>query len=193
MLKTKKNRYIPITVGITFIAAMFIMFHYVPPRMPATTATPIQQTHSTQPSSTKDQSAPSLIQQPFDQGEVTDDRWSLYLAYALYAYESLPAQFHIQQTQPTQPSSTKDQSTPALIDQAFNKGEITDEQRLLYLAYAIYESESLPAQFHSNVGWCGTFIIEELHEAANIKRICSMSPSIRSEFQRLLKSNITCD
>ena len=90
-------------------------------------------------------------------------------------------------------SSTRNQSTPDLIQQAFDRGEITDEQRLLYLAYAIYEYEALPIQFHSNVGWRGTSIIMDLHEAAPPLRICSMSPSIRSEFQRLLKPNITCD
>src|SRR3972149_2075727 len=53
---------------------------------------------------------------------------------------------------PTQ-NSTRALSTPALIDRALAKGEITAEQRLLYLAYAIFEYESLPAQFHGRGGW----------------------------------------
>lgn len=139
MLKTKKNKYIAVTAGIALLAAILIGFYFILPRMSATTVTPLQQTQS------------------------------------------------------ATPSSKQDQSTPDLIQQAFDRGEITDEQRLLYLAYAIYEYESLPTQFHSNVGWRGTSIIMDLHEAAPPLRICSMSPSIRSEFQRLLKPNITCN
>ena len=44
-------------------------------------------------------------------------------------------------------------STPELIDQALADGQITADERLLYLAYAVYEYESLPAQFRSDVGW----------------------------------------
>ena len=47
-------------------------------------------------------------------------------------------------------------STPQLIEAAFTNGEISADERALYLAYALYEPASLPAQFHSNVGWYGT-------------------------------------
>ena len=59
------------------------------------------------------------------------------------------------------PASSSAKSTPALIQQAFDRGEITAAQRLLYLAYALYEPRSLPARFQSNVGWFGTpYVIE---------------------------------
>ena len=54
------------------------------------------------------------------------------------------------------------QSTPQLIDLALANGEITAEQRLLYLAYAVYEYPSLPARFRSDVGWYGTRFVQEL-------------------------------
>jgi hypothetical protein len=85
-------------------------------------------------------------------------------------------------------------STPELIDKAYVAGRISEEERLLYLAYAIFEYESLPARFHSNIGWSGTSTIMELSQAANSPSVlCSMSPEIRSEFQRLLEPKITCE
>lgn len=53
-------------------------------------------------------------------------------------------------------------STPALINQAFDQGEITADERVLYLAYALYEPQSLPARFHSDVGWYGTQFAREV-------------------------------
>jgi len=81
-----------------------------------------------------------------------------------------------------------DLSTPELIDQAYDKGEITAEYRLLYLAYALYEYESLPPRFLSNVAWYGTAGVERLNEAVGSPAIfCSMSPYVRSELLRLIK------
>jgi hypothetical protein len=94
------------------------------------------------------------------------------------------------------PTKTPDQelSTPALIAQALANGEITAEQRLLYLAYALFEQESLPARFRSSVGWRPTSEVKELIEAIKSPVIlCSMSPGVRSEFQRLFEPDITCD
>jgi hypothetical protein len=85
-------------------------------------------------------------------------------------------------------------STPQLIERAYDKGRISEEERLLYLAYAIFEYESLPKRFRSNVGWRGTATVAELYQAANSPAVlCSMSPRVRSEFQRILKPKITCD
>lgn len=85
-------------------------------------------------------------------------------------------------------------STPQLIERAYDKGQISEEERLLYLAYAIYEYESLPKRFRSNVGWRGTSTLEELYKAANSPSVlCSMSPQVRSEFQRLFEPKITCN
>jgi len=84
-------------------------------------------------------------------------------------------------------------STPDLIQLSFARGEITEEQRLLYLAYALYEYESLPTRFLSNVGWFGEMAQYELEVLHDPSVFCSMSPHVRSEFQRLLKSDTTCE
>ncbi len=89
---------------------------------------------------------------------------------------------------------SQDLSTPVIIDQAWAKGEITGEERLLYLAYAVFEYDSLPTRFRSNVGWRGTSILEDLEKAANSPSVlCSMSPDVRSEFQRLFNPDTTCE
>lgn len=86
------------------------------------------------------------------------------------------------------PTLAQKLSTPQLIEQAFATGEITEEYRLLYLAYALYEYESLPTQYRGNVGWEGTSVVIELYKAENDPSIiCSMSSYVRNEFQRILK------
>ena len=78
--------------------------------------------------------------------------------------------------------------TPTLIKQAFDRREIAEEERLLYLAYALYEYKSLPPQYLSSVGWFGDAAVGELIEAVNSPaKLCSMSPHIRSELLRLVK------
>ncbi len=85
-------------------------------------------------------------------------------------------------------------STPQLIGHAYVKGEITEEYQLLYLAYAVYEAESLPSRFHGNVPWEGTSILRELKEAAASSSImCTLSPYVQSELRRLLHGGATCD
>ncbi len=84
-------------------------------------------------------------------------------------------------------------STPALIEQALAQGEITVGQRLLYLAYAVYEYESLPAQFRSDVGWRGTATVQEIRQAvADPTLMCSLEPVAQSELRRLLKGGAIC-
>ena len=91
-------------------------------------------------------------------------------------------------------ASNQDLDTPSLIQLAYDRGQITEEQRLLYLAYALYEHESLPTRFLSNVGWFGEGAVEELQEALTPPEvICSMSPHVRSEFQRLFTLDTTCE
>ena len=53
-------------------------------------------------------------------------------------------------------------STPQLLAQALANGEITADEQALYLAYALYEPQSLPARFQSTVGWRGTRYVREL-------------------------------
>lgn len=97
---------------------------------------------------------------------------------------------------PITPTENSNQglSTLALIDQALDNGEITAEYRLLYLAYAVYEPESLPANFIGSVGWRPTMVVAELYESMNTPSIlCSMSPYVQSEFQRLFNPETTCE
>ena len=56
-------------------------------------------------------------------------------------------------------------STPELIDQALAAGRISADQRLLYLAFAVYQPESLPVEYQSNVGWYGTHVVAEVQQA----------------------------
>jgi len=79
-------------------------------------------------------------------------------------------------------------STPELIDQALARGEINEEEWLLYMAYALYEYESLPVHLLSNVAWYGESEGQEVDEAvASPEKLCSMSPYVRSELLRLVK------
>jgi hypothetical protein len=98
-------------------------------------------------------------------------------------------------TEPAQaPSLVQQLSTPELIDQALARGEITEEERLLYLAYAVYEYESLPARFRGNVGWRATSVVAEIYEVVGSpSMLCSMSPHVRREFQRLFNQETTCE
>jgi hypothetical protein len=88
-------------------------------------------------------------------------------------------------------------ATPQLLDQALANGEITAEQRLLYLAYAIYEYSSLPARFRSDVGWSGTATVRELRVAwqAAAQKQLTLSPATYNELNRLLSpaAAIICD
>jgi hypothetical protein len=84
--------------------------------------------------------------------------------------------------------TAQDLSTPELIDQALARGEITEEERLLYLAYALYEYRSLPPQYLSNVGWFGEAAANELYKVVGSPaKLCSMSPHVRNELLRLVK------
>lgn len=85
-------------------------------------------------------------------------------------------------------ASNQNLSTPELIDRAYNRGQITEEERLLYLAYAIYEHESLPARFESSFEWFGDDVADKLDEVVNSPaKLCSMSLHVRSELLRLIK------
>jgi hypothetical protein len=84
--------------------------------------------------------------------------------------------------------TSQDLSTPELIEQALGRGEITEEERLLYLAYALYEHESLPARFESSFEWFGDVAANELDEVVDSPaKLCSMSSHVRSELLRLIK------
>ncbi len=83
-------------------------------------------------------------------------------------------------------------ATPQLIDQAFVDGEITAETRLLYLAYAVYRPELLPAEFQSNTPWFGTAVVAELNAAADAYLAGPDTPvaaAAADELSRLLRTN----
>lgn len=85
-------------------------------------------------------------------------------------------------------------ATPDLIQLAAANGKITEEERLLYLAYALSDYEKLPTQFHSNAPWSGTLIILDLREAARSKSImCELSPFGQAELRRILREGVTCE
>lgn len=80
-------------------------------------------------------------------------------------------------------------STPELIERAFARGEITEGEKLLYLAYAVYDYDSLPERFRSNVPWFGTDVVQELkgvQQAIDTGKSTAPSDLIKTEFERLL-------
>jgi hypothetical protein len=93
----------------------------------------------------------------------------------------------------TSPNRTS--TTPDLIQRAFDRGEITAEQKWLYLTYAVYEDESLPARFRGKVPWEATMsLLSEMDVAMHSRSVfCSMSPFVQSEIRRLHKSDTICD
>ncbi len=78
-------------------------------------------------------------------------------------------------------------ATPQLLDAAFERGEISAGERILYLAYAIYEDASLPARFQSDIGWHGTMAVREIHEAYAQDR-AGYSRTVGSELDRLMNN-----
>ena len=95
--------------------------------------------------------------------------------------------------QETERKVPKELSTPMLIDQAFAKDEITLGEHTLYLAYAIYDYESLPQQFKSNVAWEGTMVLRDLNDRISSNEImCSFSDQIQEELRRLIPRSVEC-
>ena len=94
---------------------------------------------------------------------------------------------------PSDTAAITELSTPLLIEQAFDRGEISADERALYLAYALYEPESLPAQFHSNVGWYGTQYVWEV-ETYMQSVSASSTDAVQQELSRLhLLAATVCD
>lgn len=83
-----------------------------------------------------------------------------------------------------------DLSTPDLIQQAFLKGEITEEKRLLYLAYALADSEKLPTRYHGKAPWSGTMIGLDLsNELSSKSTKMVQSNSTLTTIQQLLSGD----
>jgi hypothetical protein len=84
-------------------------------------------------------------------------------------------------------------ATPHLIEQAFGRGEITASERVLYLAYALYEPQSLPAQFRSQVGWYGTQYVLEVQRGMSPARAAAPA-ALRAELGRMdILAATVCD
>jgi hypothetical protein len=80
-------------------------------------------------------------------------------------------------------------TTPALIEAAYQRGEIRADQRLLYLAYAVYEYGSLPAEYRSRTPWSGTQVVAEIRAAAAKMEAAPgllLPETTQTELQRLL-------
>ncbi|CAN5759637.1 hypothetical protein BH10CHL1_BH10CHL1_25670 [soil metagenome] len=91
------------------------------------------------------------------------------------------------------PVTTPTLATPELIQQAFDRGEITEGEQALYLAYALYEPQSLPVQFRSNVGWYGTQYVRQVQDYLQIVR-ASSPDAIHQELSRMITLAATvCD
>ena len=84
--------------------------------------------------------------------------------------------------------------TPSLIERAFDKGEITAEQKWLYLTYAVYEYKSVPARFQGKIPWEATLLLQDMGVAVRTPSVfCPISPHVQSELQRLLHVETVCD
>ncbi len=94
--------------------------------------------------------------------------FGLLLAFALLAFavRGLEAQTADAAPVAATDDAQNEPTTPMLIDAAYASGDISNEERLLYLAYAIYEPGSLPARFRSNAPWHGTDVVAELNRAS---------------------------
>lgn len=96
-------------------------------------------------------------------------------------------------TQLARAKPIKKLSTPQLIEKAFAAREITARERILYLAYALYEPKSLPLQFRSNVGWYGTQYVQEVQKFLQGVN-ASATDAVQQELSRLSTlSSTVCD
>jgi len=64
-------------------------------------------------------------------------------------------------------------ATPALLAEAVARGEISQEQADLYLAYALTDYQKLPSEYRSTIPWDGTLPLLHLQE-----RTQTMKPSL---------------
>lgn len=92
------------------------------------------------------------------------------------------------------PSGAPGHTTPQLIDLAYAEGRISDGERTLLLAYALYEDGSLPDAYRGTEGWFGTRAVRDVRDAY-IENRATFSPTIARELDRLLAgpSNTYCD
>ncbi len=84
-------------------------------------------------------------------------------------------------------------STPQLIGCAFLTGKITDEQRILYLAYSIYDHEKLPLKYQGTKGWEGTSVVDELNDVIfSTEQFCTFSKDTQDKLRNLFPKAVQC-
>ena len=84
-------------------------------------------------------------------------------------------------------------SITELIDSAWRAGEISDGERLVYTAYGLYESSSLPARFIGTRLVEGTSSAIELAIAVQDPNImCQLNLCEQEELKRLLRTGVDC-
>lgn len=88
-------------------------------------------------------------------------------------------------------------STADRINSAYAQGWIDGETRLLYLAYAVYDGDKLPAIFRSKVGWFATHAVAEVRQAHVRGRVDgkTLSAETLAELDRVLSTDAAtyCD
>lgn len=92
--------------------------------------------------------------------------------------------------------SQYDFPTFTLIEHAFENGEITAEQRILYLTYALYEEDSLPLRYRSDIPWQEDLSLyaQEVSWYVRSDKVCSFGSFTQSELRRILGEIVTpCD
>jgi hypothetical protein len=62
--------------------------------------------------------------------------------------------------------AASEMSTPELIAAAYARGEISEQQQLLYLAFALSDYARLPQAYRGSRPWSGTAVLRELQEYA---------------------------
>lgn len=98
---------------------------------------------------------------------------------------------------PAEPDHTPTHDPPTysvkLIGAAWDAGEITNGERLVYLAYWLVEPSSLPAKFVGTRLVSGTSVAMELTEAVQDPDVmCQLSSCEQEELKRLLDHGVDC-
>ncbi|MDQ7028482.1 MAG: hypothetical protein Q9O62_01230 [Ardenticatenia bacterium] len=70
-------------------------------------------------------------------------------------------------------------STPELIEQAVLRGEISRDTADLYLAYALFSPEMLPARFRSDVPWEGTLPLWQLQQRLRRRPLSPLGATVQ--------------
>ncbi|OGG15511.1 hypothetical protein A3D77_06720 [Candidatus Gottesmanbacteria bacterium RIFCSPHIGHO2_02_FULL_39_11] len=85
------------------------------------------------------------------------------------------------------------QSTPELISCARLTGKITEEERILYLTYAVGDIEKLPSEYKSNAPWEGTSILIELNDiVSSDKPFCDFTQNTQNELRKRFPNAVKC-